>query len=111
MRCVDTGHAALSAQLPGGGWPAGVLVDLLLQQPGIGEMRLLRPALAAVASRAAGVQPGMRRGGVLMLMPEAQVHERSPPREAEALYAAKKQLAVLMGGNVLPIRDTSKDNK
>jgi protein ImuB len=27
----------------------------------------------------AGVQPGMRRGGVLMLMPEAQVHERSPP--------------------------------
>jgi protein ImuA len=28
MRCVDTGHAALSAQLPGGGWPAGVLVDL-----------------------------------------------------------------------------------
>jgi protein ImuB len=39
------------------------------------------------AARAAGVQPGMRRGGVLMLLPEAQVHERSPPREAEALYA------------------------
>jgi protein ImuB len=38
-------------------------------------------------ARAAGVQPGMRRGGVLMLMPEARVHERSPPREAEALYA------------------------
>ena len=38
-------------------------------------------------ARAAGVQPGMRRGGVLMLMPGARVHERSPPREAEALYA------------------------
>jgi protein ImuB len=38
-------------------------------------------------ARAAGVQPGMRRGGVLMLLPEAQVHERSLPREAEALYA------------------------
>ena len=50
-RCVDTGHPALSKQLPGGGWPTGTLVDLLLQQPGIGEMRLLRPALAAVASR------------------------------------------------------------
>lgn len=50
-RCIDTGHPALSAQLPGGGWPTGTLVDLLLQQPGIGEMRLLRPALAAVASR------------------------------------------------------------
>jgi protein ImuA len=51
MRCVDTGHAALSTQLPGGGWPTGALVDLLLQQPGIGELRLLRPALAAVAAR------------------------------------------------------------
>lgn len=50
-RCVDTGHPALSAQLPGGGWPTGTLVDLMLQQPGIGEMRLLRPALAAVAKR------------------------------------------------------------
>jgi protein ImuA len=50
-QCVDTGHAALSSQLPGGGWPAGVLVDLLQQQPGIGEMRLLRPALARVATR------------------------------------------------------------
>ena len=50
-RCVDTGHPALSKQLPGGGWPTGTLVDLLLQQPGIGEMRLLRPALAAAASR------------------------------------------------------------
>lgn len=37
-RCVDTGHAALSSQLPGGGWPTGTLIDLLLQQPGIGEM-------------------------------------------------------------------------
>jgi len=39
-RCVDTGHPVLSKQLPGGGWPTGTLVDLLLQQPGIGEMRL-----------------------------------------------------------------------
>jgi len=50
-RCVDTGHLALSTHLTGGGWPTGVLIDLLLQQSGIGEMRLLRPALAAVAAR------------------------------------------------------------
>ncbi|MGJ7913924.1 Y-family DNA polymerase [Massilia sp. LXY-6] len=43
-------------------------------------------ALSGMA-RAAGVQPGMRRGGVLMLMPEAQLHERSAQREAEALVA------------------------
>ena len=46
-----------------------------------------RVLVASPVARAAGVQPGMRRGGVLMLMPEAQVHERSPQREAEALYA------------------------
>jgi protein ImuA len=50
-RCIDTGHPALSGQLPGGGWPTGTLIDLMLQQPGIGELRLLRPALASAARR------------------------------------------------------------
>lgn len=50
-RCVDTGYPALSGQLPGGGWPTGTLVDLLQQQTGIGEMRLLKPALLSVARR------------------------------------------------------------
>jgi protein ImuA len=48
-RCIDTGFAALSAQLPGNGWPTGNLIDLLVQQPGSGEMRLLGPALAKVS--------------------------------------------------------------
>jgi len=48
-RCIDTGFAALSAQLPGGGWPVGTLVELLLQQSGIGELRLLAPALASLS--------------------------------------------------------------
>jgi protein ImuA len=30
-RVVDTGYPALSAELPGGGWPVGALVDLLVQ--------------------------------------------------------------------------------
>jgi protein ImuA len=50
-KTVDTGYAALSAELPGGGWPMGRLVELLVQQPGVGEMRLLRPALVAVGAR------------------------------------------------------------
>jgi cell division inhibitor SulA/protein ImuA len=50
-RTVDTGYAALSAELPGGGWPLGALVELLVQQPGIGEMRLMRPALTRVSHR------------------------------------------------------------
>ncbi len=57
-RMVDTGYPALSTELPGGGWPVGVLVDLLVQQAGVGEMRLLRPALSALADRpVALVQP------------------------------------------------------
>ncbi len=45
---APTGHAELDAQLPGGGWPARLLTELLLPHPGVGELRLLAPALAAV---------------------------------------------------------------
>src|SRR3546814_13650453 len=50
-RCADTAFPALSAQLPGGGWPLGNLIELLIQQQGIGEMQLLRPALSDLSSR------------------------------------------------------------
>ena len=43
-----TGHAALDAELPGGGWPAAGLIELLLPAPGCGELRLLAPALAGL---------------------------------------------------------------
>lgn len=48
-RRTPTGFDALDAQLPGGGWPHGVLTELLLAQPGIGELRLLAPALATLS--------------------------------------------------------------
>lgn len=55
----STGHALLDGELPGQGWPRSTLVELLLQQAGIGEMQLLKPALARLASsqRIALVQP------------------------------------------------------
>ncbi|MBK9134526.1 MAG: translesion DNA synthesis-associated protein ImuA [Betaproteobacteria bacterium] len=43
---VASGFAALDAALPGGGWPAGVLTELLLPHAGVGELRLLAPVLA-----------------------------------------------------------------
>ena len=43
---VASGFAALDAELPGGGWPQGQLIELLLDSPGIGELSLLAPALA-----------------------------------------------------------------
>ena len=55
----STGHAVLDQQLPDRGWPRSTLVELLLQQAGIGEMQLLKPALAALSQsqRIALVQP------------------------------------------------------
>ena len=41
-----SGYPELDRELPGGGWPPSVLVELLLPQPGIGELRLLAPVLA-----------------------------------------------------------------
>ncbi|HET8596969.1 MAG TPA: cell division protein [Castellaniella sp.] len=85
--CVETGHAALSAELPGGGWPAGRLIELLLPRPGIGELRLLLPMLrqcapprdagaggrgppaAARAGRPSAVRDGDVRRSVLLIQP------------------------------------------
>ncbi|MFO1192109.1 MAG: translesion DNA synthesis-associated protein ImuA [Rhodoferax sp.] len=43
---LATGHAPLDAQLPGGGWPVGALVEILQAHSGQNEWRLLLPALA-----------------------------------------------------------------
>lgn len=46
---IPTGFAALDAGLPGGGWPSHGLVEILTPQPGVGELYLLLPALAALS--------------------------------------------------------------
>jgi len=61
-RVTTSGFAALDAELPGGGWPHGVLTELLLPEPGIGELRLLAPALAAVAAAPAEGRPAAAAG-------------------------------------------------
>ena len=58
QRTTASGFAALDAQLPGGGWPHGTLTELLLAQAGVGELRLLAPALAALAPGPADAAPG-----------------------------------------------------
>ncbi len=45
---LPSGFDVLDLQLPGGGWPTGVLTELLLPQPGVGELRLLAPLLVAL---------------------------------------------------------------
>ena len=49
VESVATGFPELDAQLPGGGWPRAALTELLVNRPGVGELRLLMPALARLA--------------------------------------------------------------
>ena len=48
---VPSGYAGLDAELPGGGWPAAALTEILPQHEGIGELRILGHALAALAAQ------------------------------------------------------------
>lgn len=45
---LPTGYAALDRCLPGAGWPRQGLIEILSDQRGIGELRLLLPALAVL---------------------------------------------------------------
>lgn len=58
QRVQPSGHAALDAALPGGGWPCGAMAELLLPHhhaQGVPLWPLLLPALAAQAAQRAGV--------------------------------------------------------
>jgi protein ImuA len=58
---LPTGHALLDAELPGGGWPVGVLCEILQSHSAQSEWRLLLPALVAAQQGAKGlVVPGQR---------------------------------------------------
>jgi cell division inhibitor SulA len=60
-----TGHAALDASLPQGGWPGGALTEILLPLDGAGELALVFPSLARLT------QAGQR---VVLIAPPYRVH-------------------------------------
>src|SRR5579863_7141178 len=43
----STGKSSLDARLPGGGWPTASLIEVLLDDTGLGEVQLFLPALVA----------------------------------------------------------------
>jgi protein ImuA len=94
---VPTGSPVLAQELPGGGWPQGALNELLLSRPGIGEMRLLQPALGALD----------KQGSIVLVQPPCMPHIAAwsswgldparllwvnPARPADALWAAEQVL-------------------
>ncbi|MDM0112763.1 translesion DNA synthesis-associated protein ImuA [Variovorax sp. J22R133] len=51
---ISTGHAALDAQLPGGGWPVGALTEVLQSSPQAHAWQLVLPALAQAVRQKSG---------------------------------------------------------
>ena len=95
---APTGYAVLDAELPGGGWPPGGLVEVLCRAEGIGELQIVLPALAALTAaghRAAWLAPphlpyapALRAAGVRL---EQLTVIRAPGRR-DALWAAEQAL-------------------
>lgn len=48
---MPTGFPALDAALPDTGWPMGALTEMRVPREGVGELRLVMPALAELAAR------------------------------------------------------------
>jgi protein ImuA len=101
---VDTGYPALSQELPGGGWPIGALVEVLSEQPGSGEIRLLAPALGALKQPVALVEPpcepsvqGLAYAGI----PPSQVLRIRAKRTGDQLWSAEQILKASSCGAVL----------
>jgi len=72
-----SGWPRLDAVLAGGGWPLGTLIELLLPAHGLGELRLLVPALRALTRALPGEMP---RWLVWVSPP----HEPYPPALAQS---------------------------
>ncbi|MDX3905249.1 MAG: translesion DNA synthesis-associated protein ImuA [Pigmentiphaga sp.] len=95
--CLDTGYPELSRSLPGGGWPLGSLTELLLPQPGIGEVRLLLPALRQVPAGRSIVllhppHVPCAQAWMAYRIPIGQLLWIAPGREGDALWAAEQIL-------------------
>jgi len=98
LPAVPTGWAALDAGLPGGGWPAGGLAEVLCRAEGIGELQVVLPALAALSATGRRIAwlappylpyaPALRAAGVRL---DCLTVVRAPGRR-DALWAAEQAL-------------------
>lgn len=104
---VPTGFTALDAELPGGGWPTGCLTECLPAHEGIGELRILGPALAALSrtgKRLAWIAPphlpyapALDAAGIAL----TQILIVRTAAARDALWAAEQALASAACGAVL----------
>lgn len=97
---TPTGFARLDKYLPGGGWPADGITELLHDQQGIGELRLLAPALARlsreqsrwllwVAPPHVPYAPALANAGIDL----SRVLVVTPKKQPDVLWTLEKALA------------------
>ncbi len=94
---LSSGCPALDRELPGGGWPTGGLTELLLAQHGIGEIRMLLPALQQVAAQrpVALIQPPhlpQAAAWIAEAFPLQRLLWLHGTRSADACWAAEQAL-------------------
>ncbi len=104
---IASGYAALDEELPGGGWPAGALTEVLNSQAGIGELRLFFPALSALTRTGSPVfllappwlphAPAFIGGGIAT----SHLIIVRPRRPADTLWACEQILKGLSDGALL----------
>lgn len=103
---VSSGFVALDALLPGGGFPLGALTEILTPRFGIGELRLVLPAvarlarerwLALIAPPYIPYAPALARAGV-DLSHVLVVHARGP---RDVLWSIEQALRAGTCGAVL----------
>lgn len=95
---LSSGFAALDAELPGGGWPANALIELLVDRPGVGELSLLLPVLcrtpperwlAWVSPPFVPYAPALAAAGI----PLSRLLLIRPAQAAEILWATRQAVA------------------
>lgn len=97
---LATGYPRFDEHLPGGGWPQHALTEILLEQYGSGELKLLMPALARLSQEAAGwlswiappfqpYPPALQQWGINL----SRVLIVKPRADTEALWAAEQALS------------------
>jgi hypothetical protein len=104
---VPSGYAQLDAELQGGGWPVGLLTELMPAHDGIGELRILGPALASFSARGlrlAWIAPPYTPYAPALLaagIDPARLVIVKTCSEKDALWAAEQALASNACGAVL----------